>query len=227
MEHIFWLTQTSAQIPDNDDWLSETEQKTLAGFRFPKRRNDWRLGRWTAKQAVHAFQKTPDAALCAIEIPALDYGAPEVILKGQPAGISISISHCRDRALCAIAPADTAIGCDLEWIEPREKNFAEDYFTPEEISLVKQSPAEKALLVTLIWSAKEAALKAIRKGLSRDTRSVVISPDFPGQEGSWNRWTGHCLESACSFYGWWRICDGYVYTLASDKPTMAPVALFE
>jgi len=222
---ILWLVQTASQIPGHDDWLSESEQSVLAGFRFPKRRNDWRLGRWTAKQAIQACGAGTKFSLQSLEIRAAEDGAPEAFAEGQPAGFSISISHSRDRSLCAVVPGSASIGCDLEWIEPREENFAADYFTPEEVSIVLGRPQESALAVNLVWSAKEAVLKAIRKGLSRDTRSVLIRPDFGGAEDSWHAWTGLCLESSRLFHGWWRTTGGFIYTIASDQQTTPPQEL--
>jgi 4'-phosphopantetheinyl transferase len=117
------------------------------------------------------------------------------------------------------------VGCDLEWIEPREANFAADYFTPEELAATLEAPAGRELLETLIWSAKETGLKILRQGLSRDTRSISISLNTPVQEGSWSMWNGRCLESSLVFYGWWRTSEGFVYTIASDRPTSAPESL--
>jgi hypothetical protein len=36
-------------VPAENDWLSAIEGVCLNSMRFAKRRNDWRLGRWTAK----------------------------------------------------------------------------------------------------------------------------------------------------------------------------------
>ena len=119
------------------------------------------------------------------------------------------------------------MGCDLEWVEPREDNLIQDYFTAEEILLSTQLPeSERDLLVNLIWSAKETTLKILREGLRRDTRSVAVRPDIGGDENEWNAWTGRCLESSRCFYGWWRTSSGYVYTLGSDHPTSLPKELF-
>jgi 4'-phosphopantetheinyl transferase len=222
---IFWLTQTAAQIPNNDDWLSEGERNVLAGLRYSKRRHDWLLGRWTAKHAVRACLAKAEAFLCSIEIRAGEGGAPEAFCDGEPTQVSVSISHSRDRSLCAAGLHGLTVGCDLEWIEPREENFAGDYFTPEELSVVLQAPFDRESAVTLIWCAKESALKAVRRGLSRDTRSVIIRPEFGVRENSWYAWTGRCLETSLVFHGWWRSADGFIYTIASDQPVSPPAAL--
>ena len=52
---VYWLEQSAADVPAEDEWLSESERTVLAGLRFPKRRADWRLGRWTAKCAAAGY----------------------------------------------------------------------------------------------------------------------------------------------------------------------------
>jgi 4'-phosphopantetheinyl transferase len=224
-ETLYWLAQSSGEVPDSDGWLSEGERGLLAGMRFAKRRHDWRLGRWTAKLAIRAYQRAEAAPLSALEIRAAADGAPEAFWDAGPAQVSLSISHSHDRSLCVVGPSALALGCDLERIEPRD-DFILDYFTPEEASFAARAPAaDRAEAVNLIWCAKETALKILREGMRRDARSIRIRPDRRGLEGSWNTWTGRCLESSRVFYGWWRSWDGYLYTLASDQPTSAPEQL--
>jgi 4'-phosphopantetheinyl transferase len=219
---LYWLTQTAVDVPDGDDWLSVGERDTLKSMRFPKRRGDWRLGRWTAKQAICSYLKEGQA-LSSLEIRAAADGAPEVFREGRPGAISISISHSGDRGFCVVGPLDFTIGCDLELVEEREDQFFEDYFTPGEWSFTRRArAAERPLAALLIWSAKETVLKIQREGLRRDTRTVSIQADFPAPEGSWRPWTGSCLDSGRVFNGWWRSGDGYVYTLASERRTGEP-----
>ena len=161
--------------------------------------------------------------MSALEIRAAADGAPEAFWADVSESVSISISHSRDRSLCVVGPRDFTVGCDLEWIETREENLIGDHFTPEEITLATQMPAlEKNLAVNLIWSAKESALKILRAGMRRDTRSVCIRPDFGERRSSWNIWTGKCLISSRVFSGWWCSRDRYVDTLASDPFTARP-----
>jgi 4'-phosphopantetheinyl transferase len=221
-EILYWLSQNLADVPETDDWLSEKERNTLVGLRFAKRRNDWILGRWTVKQTIRSYMQE-DLSLSSLEIRVADSGAPEAFLDNAPANVSISISHSNNRSLCAVGPPDHAIGCDLERLEIREGSIVTDYFTPEEISLCRSAlGSENSLVVNLIWSAKESALKILREGLRRDTRSIRIDPAFNHLEGDWNRWTGYCLKTSTMFYGWWRNSEGFVDTLGSCKPTSSP-----
>ena len=43
---VYWYEQCAVDVPVADDWLSDSEKARVAAFRIPKRRADWRLGRW-------------------------------------------------------------------------------------------------------------------------------------------------------------------------------------
>jgi len=224
---VYWLEQTEAEVPEQPErngWLGAGERARLDGLRFPKRRADWLLGRWTAKHAVAEYLNLPSdfAALGDLEISAAADGAPEAFLAGKPAPVTISLSHRAGFAICAVAPADTELGCDLEVIEPRIATFAADYFSPEEQTLVAQSPLqEQPRLVALIWSAKESALKALRAGLRLDTRCVIVSP--ADGTGIWHPLQIH--YTGREFRGWWQTIGGMVRTLVVDPPAPPPTPL--
>ena len=207
-----------ADVPDNDDWLSAGERETLAGLRFPKRRNDWRLGRWTAKQSVLTFLHLGTGAdPSMVEIRAAADGCPEVFLRNEPAEAAVSISHSGGRSFCAAGPPDAMPGCDIEQLEPRDDLLTRDFFTPEEIEFVRAAdPENKTLTVNLIWSAKESVLKALREGLRRDTRDISIQPDFRVQgsrEKEWSLWIGRCRQTSREFHGRWRADSRFVYSV--------------
>jgi 4'-phosphopantetheinyl transferase len=195
----------SEDVPAADDWLSEREAAHLATLHVPKRHADWRLGRWTAKQAVWTYLSGP-APLAAIEIVAAPCGAPEVWLRGSPAPVAISLSHSGDTGFCVVAPAGTELGCDVETVEARSAAFVADYFTAEEQVLVAEAPQEdRDYLITVLWSAKESVLKALRRGLRADTRDVAVTP-FAGGRFSARHISGR------DFRGWWRAAGNLVWT---------------
>ncbi len=103
-------------------------------------------------------------------------GAPYVQVGARALPGCLSLSHRENRAAAAWTSLEgLAIGIDLELVEPRQPVFVQDYFSGAEAGWVSAAPAaERDRLVTLIWSAKEAALKALRKGLRLDTRAVEI-----------------------------------------------------
>src|ERR1039458_300915 len=180
---VYWLEQTEADVPpvhvpQGNDWLSAEETVHFNTLRFAKRSADWRLGRWTAKRAIAFFLNLPahSQELANIEIWPAPSGAPEAFVENVPAPVAISISHRDGTALCAIASSrvdlGSDLGCDLEIIEPRSDAFVADYFAPEEQALIaRTSPADRSLILALLWSAKESALKALREGLRLDSRA--------------------------------------------------------
>ena len=224
---LYWLTQNLSDVPEKDDWLGEKERAVLSGLHVPKRRNDWKLGRWTVKCGCRAYRPEILSEFARMEIIAAEDGGPDIYwVDGKPVPVSISISHSNQRGFCSVAPPDTAVGCDLERIENRSLEFFYDYFTPEEISFCGRAPEDVyPVACYLIWSAKESCLKILREGMRRDTRSISVQADFPAVEGSWNAWTGRCLETERVFHGWWRYEGGFVYTLASDRPSQIPEEL--
>jgi len=244
---IYWLEQSAADVPADDDWLSASELQRLEAMHVPKRRGDWRLGRWTAKRALSLHLNLPAdrRALANIEIRAAASGAPEAFLANRRVEAAISLSHCNSTALCVIAPFGTALGCDLELVESRSGAFVADYFTAEEQELIAQAPAaDRPWLSTLLWSAKESSLKALHEGLRLDTRSVVVrmpeeiatprlhlerstanSKSASGQHGSiWRPLEVH-YNGGDVFRGWWQGTEGLLRTIVAAPAPSSPIVL--
>jgi len=224
---LYWLEQVQADVPLGNDWLSPWEITRLDRFRFPKRLADWRLGRWTAKQALAAALNLgwDDPALATIEIrPALS-GAPEVYVKGEAAPVAISLSHREGRAMCAIARRDVRVGCDLEAIETHSDAFVSDYFTVEEQQVIARTGGHyREHTVSLLWSAKESALKALHEGLRLDTRAVIAS--FDSESLNTEGWgVVEVRYGDQLFSGWWQEADHLVRTILANAPSSAPIRL--
>lgn len=161
----------------NQDFLAPQERQRLAQMKIEKRRKEWLLGRITAK-ALLTSEGLPFAGqpLSSIEIDNHPEGAP-YISNTQGSG-NISIGHRDDIAVAAFTPQNNIrLGIDLETIETREMNFVEDFFTKVEADYTQSLAGEiQSVWTTLVWSAKEAILKAWQKGLRLDTRSIEIQP---------------------------------------------------
>ena len=251
---VYWLEQTAPDMPGDDEWLSARELVQLNTMRFAKRRAEWQLGRWTAKLAVAACLQLPAdfQSLASIEVRPGPSGAPETFLGNQWAPVTISLSHRDGKAICAVAPDRGTLGCDLEVIEPHSDAFIADYFTPEEQAVVaRAAPADRPGLVTLLWSAKESALKALHVGLRLDTRCVIVtlvdaprgqneeeelgvSEDFiknsdfaPRQPDAVNGWrplrVRHIHDQ--TFLGWWQHTANVLRTLVAAPPPARPCRL--
>ena len=225
-----WLSQGMADAPADDAWLSPREAAWVARMRFPKRRSEFRLGRWTAKKALALFlgRDASATALRTIEIDRAPDGAPAPLVDGLPAPAYVTMTDRADQAVCLVGPPGTALGCDLELVEPRSDAFVADYLTPAEQGLVAAAGEGEArdLLANLVWCGKESALKVLRTGLRRDTRSVEVSfPEGPRVDG-WAPMSVRAVEGTI-FPGWWQRFGAFVLTLAATEPFGPPRPLLD
>ena len=249
-----WHEQSEAEVPAHNEWLGPPELARLEAFRFVKRRTEWRLGRWTAKRAVAGYLGLPatSATLRGFEIRPAPSGAPEVFSTEGQVGVTISLSHRAGRAVCSVAPSPGALGCDLEVIEPHSGAFIADFFTLEEQQWVAgTAEADRPTLLTLLWSAKESALKALHAGLRLDTRSLIVAVGdplrlreedgdgcgqredghYPGltapQPGTLHRWhplrVHHVKDQ--TFLGWWQQTGKLLRTMVAAPPPARPLLL--
>jgi 4'-phosphopantetheinyl transferase len=240
---IEWLIQSTAGHPAlargiaPAGLLSEQEQQRLIELKTVKRRSDWLLGRWTAKHLIQSYierqtgvqpllhsltvTNDPDGAPRIVGDWRLEIGNCDLELKSKIQNLKLSISHCDGHAFCALSDTcGTQIGVDIERIEPRAEAFAEDYFTAHELDQLRAAPPEsRDTLVTAIWSAKESALKALRLGLTVDTRKVSCTVAPMPQAGV--AWAALGVQAApallgerdCIFQGCWRQFGQYVLTM--------------
>jgi 4'-phosphopantetheinyl transferase len=247
--------------------LTPDERLRYDGFRIDKRRREWLMGRLTAKSLVarvaleHAGVELP---VPLIEIARAQSGAPLVRLSGTaPPGLPwapgarlpmrVSVSHSHGTALCGAlwfgdgrSPATAPrIGVDLEWIEPRSEGFVSDFLTEPERRYWAAAEGEgRHLRANLVWSAKEAVLKVIERGLTADTWWLTCLPADAGHPaqatpgasiapterpaspemrvvpdgGEWRPFTvatdPRLPAGGLAFAGRYREIDGYVATIA-------------
>ena len=214
-EQVCYTIQDRQQVPAELDWLTAGERDRFDGFRFDKRRQDWLLGRWAAKLALLELADEPARDIRRFEIATAPDGAPMARIDGRPFGGQLSLSHSNGRALATVSRETTALGCDIELIEPRSDVFVETWFTESERAHVeKASPFARDSLVTTIWSAKESTLKALRTGLQADTRSVEVIFDGECAEEDWGVARTVAKELG-EFNCLWRIDGDFVLTIAS------------
>jgi 4'-phosphopantetheinyl transferase len=217
-------------------WLGPSERAYAARLLVPKRRADFLLGRWAAKELLADLISASAGGVPApgaFEIVPGPLGAPVVRRPdGTRLPFGVSVSHSDGTAFCAAWPDPDdrlAAGADLERIEPRSEAFVRDFFTGDERAAWRARAPGRArdALATALWSAKEAVLKALRLGLNADTRDIDCEL-FPGAgtgdaalprpEGDgWERFTARLAPGTAggdgSLAGFWREKEGFVLTL--------------
>jgi 4'-phosphopantetheinyl transferase len=242
-----FLAAARGDAPAGSGWLTPWERRREAALRSEPRRRNWRLGRWVAKRAVAAClaarltARGQVRATEPIEVRSEADGAPRVWLPGRSDGRPppvLSLSHRAGRGFAAAAEGPLALGCDVERIEPRSRAFVRDYLTPAERARVESAePGVADLMANLLWSAKESALKALRVGLTVDTRTVDVrvGPGLDDLAGArvlarglrTDGWAplGASVASGARLRGWWRAGDGCVWTLVADRPLELPATM--
>ena len=204
-------------------WLTPAEADRAAGMKFAKRRNDFLVSRWTAKLALAQVLGPDPQEPSRIEVRHAPTGAPLAFSDGEPAPCSISLTDRAGWAVCLIGPPDRLVGCDLELVEERSAVFVADWFTESERTAVAVPGTDPDVLVNLIWSAKESALKVLQTGLRRDTRSVEVTLHDEAV-GEWRALTVRAVEGP-EFPGWWCRHGDFLLTVAADAPLPPPATL--
>lgn len=164
---IRFIDPASGADPTNI--LSREEQDRAASFRFEKDRAHWIACRSGLKKILaELLGISPDS----VPIVTGPHGKPEL---APPSDIlRFNLSHCEDMAL--VITADTDVGIDVERTDrgPSLIGCEESFCHPREIAGLSDSPVERANSLITIWTAKEAALKAIGTGLLHDPTRVFI-----------------------------------------------------
>lgn len=211
------LLAAAFELPAGEDWLGPAERATLLRYHVPKRRRDFRLGRFAAKGAMALLDGRGGAfAPRRFEVRPVPGGAPKAFRDGAPVAVALSISHSDGWASAAVHRGKGRLGCDLERIEARSRAFLEDYLTPDEQAFVAAGPeSENPLRATLVWSAKEAVMKALGEGLRLSPASVEVAPALqPASEAGWRRFSVLAPHVAADLRGFWRAVGPFVLTVA-------------
>jgi hypothetical protein len=100
------LARGEGHLPEGEGWLSAAEVARAARMRYTKRRTEYLVARWTAKEAVaqalqlDGWTSGPLAARARIEVRHHVTGAPELYVDGRPHDLGISLTDRAGWAVC-------------------------------------------------------------------------------------------------------------------------------
>lgn len=156
-------------------WLDEREQSRRERFLHPRPRRQFTLCRAALRSALcRALRCSNDE----LSFGTSAYGKPFALVGGVPASTDFNVSHSGRHGLIAVAPK-RRIGVDVEVRSPR-RDIDGDIrllFSPEERARLNEANGRRRLeLFWSLWTMKEALLKALGTGLSRDTTGFTIPP---------------------------------------------------
>lgn len=223
---MHWLARAEHHLPRDCSWLSHAEAERANEMRFTKRRSEFLIARWTAKQALIRVLGLGESTAHRLEIGHAASGAPVPYLDRQRVDVQISLTDRAGWAVCLVSTGTSRIGCDLELVEQRSTAFVRDYLTETERRYVESAASADArdVAANLVWSAKESALKVLTTGLRRDTRSVEVS--VGPSEDVWGPLVVRTSEGQ-SMPGWWRRFGSFLLTTAAERATAPPIGLDE
>ena len=148
--------------------LNDPERKQFEKFRSPKRRQEWFAGRLAAKRLVRRKLGGSGSRISLQDIRILARESGEPCVELPPSfevqwRYPLSISHSGRYAVAALAGVGKRVGADVETVAPREKSWLELVAHDSEIF---PGLREDAVGQTVLWTLKEAVVKALGVGLS-------------------------------------------------------------
>lgn len=140
---------------------------------------DHRQGRQPLLGVLGAYLGLPADA---VALASSEFGRP-ALSGSQQGAFEFNWSHSHDQALIAVARG-VLPGIDLERLRahPKAVPIARRYFSPDETDALQALPAEQRDRAFLeLWTAKEAVLKALGRGLAFGLHrlSIAGSPALP------------------------------------------------
>jgi phosphopantetheinyl transferase len=201
------------------DWLATAEADYVRRLPSVRRRAAWLAGRLAAKTAIRRL--LPAAApLRRIEVLPAAGGDPVVLgVRGHgPAAIAVSISHTAGLAVAAACERSAgALGVDVEVLEQEiEPSLIDLAFSSEEAAVIARhaDPTERHLNTLRFWTAKEAALKAVRRGLRLPLTAVRLAWAAGGRPTGATVRCGGATVLDCNVLS--TISRGHVLALATE-----------
>jgi 4'-phosphopantetheinyl transferase len=174
--HLYSLSfdEHVAAAPRLLAWLSATEIKRAAAFRLDRLRERFVLAHGCVRAVLAGYlhQHPHD-----IVFGTNTHGKPLTMADSGAGGcLSFNLSHCDTHAVVAVA-ANMAIGVDIE--QRRQgidaRGIAKRYFAPEESEAIDRLADQNVdSHFLLMWTCKEAFIKAIGLGLAYPLDRVLV-----------------------------------------------------
>ena len=120
-----------------------------------------------------------------------EHGKPSIA--GHPE-IFFNLSHCKEAAICAIS--DRPIGVDVESVRAFNDSLVRYTMNDEEIHEI-ESAEDRTVAFIQLWTKKEAALKLIGTGISKDMKQVLCQKGIHFETFTHSQ--GRYVYSVCQF----------------------------
>ena len=149
--------------------LSAKELTTYKGYQHRKKKVDFLLGRSMAKCAIDKLSACENFA--EIEITNSVFGAP-IVIGDNMANLGVSISHSNEYATAVSYHRNFPCAIDTEVIRPKCEKAMRSLLECNEASIIKGY--NELNILTVMWTAKEAASKVLNIGFTVDTKIFEV-----------------------------------------------------
>ena len=169
------LTPHAAPSAVARSWLDQSEQQRWHSYRLARPRREFALCRAALRATLCRQLGCRNEELT---FAATHHGKPFAVIHGTRVATSFNVSHSGNHGLIAVAP-EGRIGVDVE-----ERGTRHDpdgpiraAFPPAEQAELAMAPAARRVdLFLMLWTMKEALIKALGMGLALDTSGFEIPP---------------------------------------------------
>jgi phosphopantetheine--protein transferase-like protein len=159
-----------------ESFLSEQEIAKSRRFRFSKDRKSYTVVHGFLRQMLGSYLEiSPET----IEFDHGLFGKPSI--SGYSRKLFFNLSHSSGVSALAFDP-EHEIGVDIERIDEKfeYEPIVRHFFTKEEMRYIQHSKEEAEKRFYEIWTRKEAYLKAVGKGITKDLHVEVLKEKMKG-----------------------------------------------
>lgn len=151
--------------------LSAAERQRAQRMRDPVAGRRWANSRWALREVLGRYLGQPPGE---VELALGEHGKPELAEPGT--GLGFNLSHSGELALVAVA--GTAIGVDIERVDP-DRDFlalAKRALSAADMDVIASSaPDLRAAAFYIAWTAHEARLKCGGGGLGGPAPAAALT----------------------------------------------------
>ncbi|WP_088835124.1 4'-phosphopantetheinyl transferase family protein [Paenibacillus tyrfis] len=185
---------------EDTEALSILHDQELAYYRKLqyKRKHDFVLGRYCAKQAISAYNRMAEPQLGQIWVQQGVFQQPVIMLpRTEP--LQITITHCDHIAATIAFPEAHPLGIDLEKIDGANVSAIESQITASEKHMIADTPLDYEAALTMLWTSKESLSKILKTGLMTPLPVYEINHMDINQDCIVTSYTNFAQYSAVSF----------------------------
>ncbi len=211
-----WRASLTADAVDGGlpDTLSEDERARAARLRSPDERRRFVTTRGALRALLGGYLGLDAASIAFAYGP---YGKP-MLAPGMPRSVEFSVSHAGDLALVVVSSGES-VGVDVEPVRHLDDvaAMADIVLAPSErATWTALAEGEQTQAFVRLWTRKEAVLKGLGVGLSRQPREIEVGDDALWQDPSWPHATWRLVD-ICPWPGY-LACVALSTTYAVDGP---------